>query len=332
MFRIACLLLVLASSAPVWSQSDEPAVQTWNEILLEAIRNDLARPNVHARNLHHFSTGQYALQLLTEGLDGTTVDAAIAWPDAPDGIGTWSPGTTGHRDMMAAFAFRFISLRYAASPDWGETLGLLVNAFIDATGTIPNNLLNSSEAAAYGNSVAEAINTAYLTDGANQQGNYANTCYEPVNDPLDVTEEGLCTFTLEDPNRWQPLSFGGSFVDQAGNETFQDVVPFSGANWGNVAPFALQASDASYLERDGCTYPVYFDPGPPSLLGEADESLYNWQPSSPAGKPNSTSKTASRSTSARAASATSTPIPIFPTTSTTRSRAATSAPATRSTQ
>ena len=75
MFRIACLLvLVLASSAPVWSQSDEPAVQTWNEILLEAIRNDLARPNVHARNLHHFSTGQYALQLLSEGLDGTTVD------------------------------------------------------------------------------------------------------------------------------------------------------------------------------------------------------------------------------------------------------------------
>ena len=204
MFRIACLLLVLASSAPVWSQSDEPAVQTWNEILLEAIRNDLARPNVHARNLHHFSTGQYALQLLSEGLDGTAVDDAVAWPDAPDGIGTWSPGTTGHRDMMAALAFRFISLRYAASPDWGETLGLLVNAFIDATGTIPNNLLNSSEAAAYGNSVAEAINTAYLTDGANQQGNYVNTCYEPVNDPLDVTEEGLCTFMLEDPNRWQP--------------------------------------------------------------------------------------------------------------------------------
>ena len=127
--------------------------------------------------------------------------------------------------MMAAYAFRFISLRYAASPDWGETLGLLVNAFIDATGTIPNNLLNNSEAAAYGNSVAEAINAAYLADGANQQGNYANTCYEPVNAPLDVTEEGLCTFTLEDPNRWQPLSFGGSFVDQAGNETFQDVVP-----------------------------------------------------------------------------------------------------------
>ncbi|MGB2190682.1 MAG: hypothetical protein ACPH0C_06555, partial [Flavobacteriales bacterium] len=67
----------MASSAPVWSQSDEPAVLTWNEILLEAIRNDLARPNVHARNLHHFSTGQYALQLLSEGLDGTAVDDAV---------------------------------------------------------------------------------------------------------------------------------------------------------------------------------------------------------------------------------------------------------------
>mgnify|MGYP005739841065 CR=1 FL=1 len=38
-----------------WSQAMEPPVQQWNELLLEAIRNDLARPNVHARNLHHFS-------------------------------------------------------------------------------------------------------------------------------------------------------------------------------------------------------------------------------------------------------------------------------------
>ena len=29
-----------------WSQATEPPVQQWNELLLEAIRNDLARPNV----------------------------------------------------------------------------------------------------------------------------------------------------------------------------------------------------------------------------------------------------------------------------------------------
>ena len=138
----ACLLvLVVASSAPVWSQSDELAVQTWNEILLEAIRNDLARPNVHARNLHHFSTGQYALQLLTEGLDGTAVDGTVAWPDAPDGIGTWSPGTNGHRDMMAALRLplHFPTIRRFAGLE--RNLGILVSAFISTTGTIPNNLL-----------------------------------------------------------------------------------------------------------------------------------------------------------------------------------------------
>ena len=33
----------------------------WNEILLEAIRNDFARPTVHARNLFHHSIIAYDL-------------------------------------------------------------------------------------------------------------------------------------------------------------------------------------------------------------------------------------------------------------------------------
>ena len=255
----------------------EPPVQQWNELLLEAIRNDLARPNVHARNLHHFSTGQYALQLLTEGQDGTSADDNVMWPSIPESIGTWTANTDEYRDMMATYAYRFIALRYAAAPGWSETAAALNAAFVSTTGTTPNVLLNSSEAAAFGFDIANAINEAYLNDGANQINDYANTCYVSANEPLDVTEEGPCDFSLNDPNRWQPLSFGGSFVDQAGNETFEDVVPFSGANWGNVTPFALQNSDVSFLNRDGCVYPVYFDPGPPKLLGEADGSLYNWQ-------------------------------------------------------
>ena len=116
-------------------------------------------------------------------------------------------------------------------------------------------LLNSSAAAAFGFDIANAINEVYLNDGANQINDYANTRYVPANDPLDVTEEGPCDFSLNDPNRWQPLSFGGSFVDQAGNETFEDVVPFSGANWGNVTPFALQNSDVSFSIATGASTP-----------------------------------------------------------------------------
>ena len=31
----------------------------WNEVLLQSIRNDLARPTVHARNLFHISAAMY---------------------------------------------------------------------------------------------------------------------------------------------------------------------------------------------------------------------------------------------------------------------------------
>lgn len=268
-------MLFLAFTAS--GQITEPPIQQWNNMLLEAIRNDLARPNVHARNLHHFSTGQYALQLLSEGREGLLVDDGVAWPVVPASIAQWTPETDEYREMMAAFAFQFITLRYVSAPGWEETLASMELAFEAATGAPLAALLGTSEAAEFGFDLAQSINAAYLDDGANQANDYANTCYVPANAPLDVTEAGSCNFTLDDPNRWQPLSFGGSFVDQAGNETFEDVVPFSGANWGNVTPFALQATDAEYLNRDGCTFPVYFNPGPPALLGEADESLYNWQ-------------------------------------------------------
>ena len=31
----------------------------WNEVILQSIRNDLARPTVHARNLFHLSAAMY---------------------------------------------------------------------------------------------------------------------------------------------------------------------------------------------------------------------------------------------------------------------------------
>ena len=140
----------------------EPPVQQWNELLLEAIRNDLARPNVHARNLHHFSSGQYALQLLTEGQDGTLADGNVTWPSIPGSIGTWTADTDEYRDMMATYAYRFIALRYAAAPGWSETAAALNAAFVSTTGTTPNVLLNSSAAAAFGFDIANAINLSLI--------------------------------------------------------------------------------------------------------------------------------------------------------------------------
>ena len=41
------------------ASSETTVVREWNETLLHAIRNDLARPTIHARNLHHWSMACY---------------------------------------------------------------------------------------------------------------------------------------------------------------------------------------------------------------------------------------------------------------------------------
>jgi hypothetical protein len=270
----ACLSMATASHA----QSNESVVRDWNEVMLNAIRNDLARPNVHARNLFHFTEGVYFLQLSTEGADAAGIASEVQnWPAADDALLQIQNDAAAFDHAIAAFGYRMIQLRYAQSPGWAFTLSNLVTAFINSTSSTPNALLSTSPAAAWGWACAEAINGAYQFDGSNQINNYENTCYEAINEALDVTNEASCADAVAFPNRWQPLSFGGSFVDQAGNQTFEDVVPFSGANWGNVTPFALDPANATYAERDGCTYPVYLDPGPPVLLGESSDTQYEWQ-------------------------------------------------------
>lgn len=40
-------------------QEGQSVARMWNEVLLHAIRNDFARPTVHARNLFHVSSAMY---------------------------------------------------------------------------------------------------------------------------------------------------------------------------------------------------------------------------------------------------------------------------------
>ena len=53
------VLGVLWAPLQVQAQAEPSAARVWNEALLDAIRNDLARPTVHARNLHHWSVACY---------------------------------------------------------------------------------------------------------------------------------------------------------------------------------------------------------------------------------------------------------------------------------
>jgi hypothetical protein len=67
MRAIAIAFACLAMTTTGLTQTEASVLRDWNEVMLNAIRNDLARPNVHARNLYHFTEGIYHLQLSTEG-------------------------------------------------------------------------------------------------------------------------------------------------------------------------------------------------------------------------------------------------------------------------
>ena len=57
MKRLILLGLVTLFASQTFGQ--QSVARQWNEVLLEAIRNDFARPTVHARNLFHVSAAMY---------------------------------------------------------------------------------------------------------------------------------------------------------------------------------------------------------------------------------------------------------------------------------
>ena len=52
---VSCLFCFCLSAV----QAQHSVARQWNELLLEAIRNDFARPTVHARNLYHSAIAMY---------------------------------------------------------------------------------------------------------------------------------------------------------------------------------------------------------------------------------------------------------------------------------
>ena len=53
------VFLILISSKIVVVDAQNSVARQWNDELLEAIRNDFARPTIHARNLFHSSILMY---------------------------------------------------------------------------------------------------------------------------------------------------------------------------------------------------------------------------------------------------------------------------------
>jgi hypothetical protein len=290
LLRLSLLFVLLFISFPSLDAQQSVARQ-WNEEMLSAIRNDFARPVVHARNLYHVSAAMYDCWSLVNKrgrpvLMGT-VQAGQELPVQHWQLNYNNPAAAADEAVSYA-AYRILRHRYDPSPGRAETIPAL-NGLMDALGydtTYTSSDYLSGNPADLGNYVAENILAFGLRDGSNEISDYANRFYpDPVNPPLRFTNV-FSIFAVQNPNFWQTLQFPGTIVDQSGNVIGNSLLPFLGAEWGRVIPFALTAenrTDPDPANPWRGNSPVYYDPGPPPyyLTEETDEArtqldLYRW--------------------------------------------------------
>lgn len=266
-----CLSLIF----PLISGAQHSVARQWNEVLLNAIRNDLARPTVHARNLFHTSVLLYDAWAVYDELAETyflgkrTGNYSCAF----EGVNTPQNIKAAQEEAMSYAAFRLILHRFLTSPGVVQTYNsayALMNSLGYETAFTTTDY-GTDNPAALGNYLAEQMILFGQQDGANENLYYSNLHYRPVNPPLVVIRPG--NPVLPDPNRWQPLTLD-IFIDQAGNEIPGNTPPFLSPEWGSVIPFALSKNDLSIYERDGVEWSVYHDPGPPPYVNTPSTEGY----------------------------------------------------------
>ena len=280
MKKITILLAVIGFSlSNIYAQHS--VSRDWNEQLLDAIRIDFARPTVHARNLFHTSVAMYdswavfdsQAETVFLGKDFQGYNCVFNGITAPSDV------EAARHEMMSYAMYTLLTHRFANSPGSATSLPAF-DALMSSYGydhTFTSTDYSTGSYAALGNYLASEIIAFGNLDGSNEQNNYANEYYTPVNEPiiLDLYEDN----DLINPNRWQPLAFD-YFVDQSGNPFPQSTPAFLSPEWGQVKPFCLLPDDLQILNNGFNSY-VYNDPGPPAYIQNSNnedgfDDAYKW--------------------------------------------------------
>lgn len=268
---------IVDDPTPVEDQSSqEPSVaRQWNEVILEGIRNDFARPTVHARNLFHSSAAMYdAWYAFSEQGKPYLLGNSLNGYDC--GFESFSTDNVlaAQEEAISYATYRLIQHRFKYSPDKLETFELADQLMSDLGYDVMVESTDYSEgsAAALGNHIANCYIDYGFKDGSKEDIFHANVDYQPMNEALQPELPG--NPNLSDMDRWQSLDLG-TYIDQSGNEV-EGAIEFLGAEWGEVTPFSLSEDDLTVYERDGHNYYVYHDPGmPPTHEGEQADN-YKW--------------------------------------------------------
>jgi hypothetical protein len=220
----------------------------WDEQALAAIRRDLPRPPVHARNLFHVSAAMW--------------DAWAAYDTKATGVYVRERQTAGDRDAarraaISYAAYGLLAHRYQPAVGGLTTIACL-RAVMKDLGYDPDDARDAGDdPVAFGNRVAHTIIARTAGDGANEEGDYADPALPPIDNP-PLLYDGVGT-TLSHPDRWQPINLSVA-ATQNGIILPAGVQDYIGSQWDNVKPFALRRASSAV---------PWEDPGPVPRLGPA---------------------------------------------------------------
>ncbi|MCB0840353.1 MAG: hypothetical protein KDD99_26985, partial [Bacteroidetes bacterium] len=281
MKRALFILIVLFTLTEVNLQAQHSVARKWNDALLDAIRVDFARPTVHARNLFHSSVAMYdAWAAYDETAETFLLGKKVRDFAAPfNGMPIPDDIQSAREEAMSYAVYRLLTHRFRFSPGAAKSLkgfdDLMAELGYDTQFTSMD--YTSGSPAAFGNYIGRLLIEFGLQDGSNEQNNFGNEYYYPINGPMAPTIPGAGF--IFDFNRWQPLTLD-VFIDQGGNPVPFGSREFLGAEWGQVIPFSLQEEDLNIYQREENDYWVYLDPGAPPFTdvynggGLSDE--YKW--------------------------------------------------------
>jgi hypothetical protein len=143
------------------SLAQHSVARQWNEALLQAIREDYARPTVHARNLWHTSVVMYDAWAVYGNTETYLLGKTVGGFDC-DFNGIASPsGDIGaaQEEAISYAAYRLLSHRFQESPGRDTTLvrfdSLFFNQGYDASFTSTD--YSDGSAAALGNYIAQCM-------------------------------------------------------------------------------------------------------------------------------------------------------------------------------
>ena len=132
---------IFISIAATNAYSQVSVAREWNEILLEAIRNDYARPTVHARNLYHHSIIAYDSWAVHSPSKDTYLigDTLNGYISNFDGINIPLDISESIEETISYASFYFINERYGDSPDYNTTYLLMYNYMTDHGYSVNNS-------------------------------------------------------------------------------------------------------------------------------------------------------------------------------------------------